>query len=108
MGTLEFLFFNIISSCSFALMHAGYEQIPSDWTTYIFLRGHIPWSLMIGFFVYKTQRIELAMLWHAFSNLVRYTIPVALFGVSLPPEIHMVLSSIELILLGLVSRHENH
>lgn len=104
MGTLEFLCFNAISSCAFGLMHAGSEQSPLPWTTYLFLRGHIPWSLNMGLIVYKTQRIEFTMLWHSVSNLIRYTIPVLLFGIPLPVEIHVVLSCVEVTLLGLSSR----
>ncbi len=101
MGTFEFIFFNIISSCAFSLMHAGFIASPSHPMTYIF--NHFGWSFMVGLIAYKTQRIETTMILHSISNLIRYTIPTVLFGIYLPQEIQVVFYTIELIILGLCS-----
>lgn len=76
----EFLCFNVISSLAFSVMHAGFEAAPVPLWDYVFLRGHFAWSFMLNIVVYRTQRIEMTMLIHALSNLIRYTIPVLIVG----------------------------
>jgi membrane protease YdiL (CAAX protease family) len=80
MGIIEFLFFNIISSVAFSLMHAGFVATPLPLLAYITQRGHFGWSFMINILIYKTQRIEQTMIIHALSNIVHFTVPVLILG----------------------------
>ncbi len=80
MGILEFLFFNTLSAISFNFMHCFYgEGIIASLSA-----GHLGFGFALGFLVYKTQRIELAILLHMLSNLARYTVPVVMFGTPWP------------------------
>ena len=105
MSICEFLFWNFISSCSFALMHAGFEQVPAPFLSYILERGHVEYSFMLGLIVYKTQRIELTMLMHSIGNLLRYTLPVLVFGCSTMP-LFRVSYLIEILVLGFCRREK--
>lgn len=78
MGLFEFLCFNVISSVAFSVMHAGFVAMPASLGDYLY--GHFTFSFMLGLMVYKTQRIEISMIMHALSNLIRYTIPVLVIG----------------------------
>ena len=50
-------------------------------------RGHFGFSFMLGVILYNTQRIELSILLHMLSNLLRYTIPVCLFHCPWPSDV---------------------
>lgn len=82
MHFLEFFFFNIITSLSFTFMHAGYfEQGKSICD--LFSMPHFAFSFMLGILVYKTQRIELAIILHILSNVLNYTLPVCILHQSI-------------------------
>jgi len=53
-------------------------------------RGHFAFSFMFGVIVYKTQRIEISMLLHMLSNVLRYTVPVCLFQCPWPSSIAII------------------
>jgi len=83
MGLWEFLLLNTISSLAFTFMHSFYNQ---EFVSCFDLmqRGHFPFSFMLGIIVYKAQRIELTIILHMLSNLLRYTVPVCLLNCPWP------------------------
>lgn len=109
MGVKEFIFFNIVSSLAFTFMHAFYEQgsVPA---LEFMQRGHFAFSFMLGVIVYKTQRIELSMLLHMLSNMLRYTVPVCLLQCPWPSSIAIVLAQLAdvvmILALGIICRKQ--
>ncbi len=77
MGWLEFLEFNIISSISFLLMHAGYSASGAPLAN-LFTGDRFVFSLIMGLLVYKTQRIEIAIILHMLMNFLCWTLPVCI------------------------------
>ena len=68
MSLFEFIIFNILSSIAFSFMHIGYEQcLHFNFIEQIYIHGLF--SFFMGILVYKTRRIEITMMLHAFSNL---------------------------------------
>ncbi len=99
MSSIQFIIFNLISSTSFALMHAGYEQpTPSLYDLFI-TRGHFHLSFLYGIIAYKTKRIEITMLLHIGSNFFRYTLPFLILKAPLP-LVYPLYGALELLLLG--------
>lgn len=88
MKWLEFLCWNSISSLAFTLMHAFYADYQGGFYATL-QNGHFPFSFMLGIIVYKTQRIEVAMILHMLSNILRYTIPVTIFHTSWPSPLNI-------------------
>jgi len=86
----EFIFFNILSSAAFTYMHTFYEKDGVALTELFLQRGHLMFSFILGVIAYKTQRIEIAMLLHMLSNLLRYTIPVCLFQCQWPEPQYVI------------------
>ena len=89
MGVLEFLVFNFASSLSFMYMHTFYVAEGLSFSE-LMQRGHLGFSFMLGMIVYKTQRIELAIILHMFFNIFSYTIPVCLFDRPWPSMVGML------------------
>ncbi|MBY0109536.1 MAG: CPBP family intramembrane metalloprotease [Candidatus Babeliaceae bacterium] len=99
MKPLEFIFFNILSACAFTLMHTGYEPIMPSLIE-LFSRGHFQFSFLLGIIAYKTQRIEIPIIVHMLSNLLRYTVPFLIFGQELPLIAIISLTCGELLLVA--------
>jgi membrane protease YdiL (CAAX protease family) len=93
MGLREFILFNTLSSLAFTFMHGFYIQGGVDMYE-LLQRGHFAFSFMLGVIVYKTQRIELAIILHMLSNLLRYTIPVCLLLSPWPSSVALLLSMV--------------
>lgn len=99
MKPAEFIGFNILSSCVFTLMHAGFESIPPSWYELFFMRGHFEFAFLLGLIAYKTQRIEIVIIIHMLSNLLRYTVPFLLIKQELP-VLGLFLTCLELIVVA--------
>jgi len=82
----EFIAYNMVSSLTFTAMHMFYTQEIKSFIE-VLLNGHLAFGFALGIIVYKTRRIELAILLHMVSNLLRYTIPVCLFNSPYPSTI---------------------
>ena len=82
----QFFLFNTISSIAFTIMHTFYYQDGISLHQLI-LNGHFAFSFTMGILAYKTQRIEVPIIIHMLSNLMRYTIPVCLFNSPWPSTI---------------------
>ncbi|MGE0207354.1 MAG: lysostaphin resistance A-like protein [Candidatus Babeliales bacterium] len=93
MSAPTFIVLNILSSLAFTFMHIFYTK-DMHMDVVNLLSNHFEFSFMLGIIVYKTQRIELSIILHMLSNLLRYTIPVCI--------LHCVYPSFMMVLLSLM------
>lgn len=99
MTGLQFIILNLISSCAFTIMHAGFEQPAPTFYDLFFLRGHFEYCFLLGIIAYKTQRIEVSMLLHITSNFFRYLLPFLIVQQSMPTT-NLLYRCFELLILG--------
>lgn len=78
------IFWSLLNAYAFMLMHRWYANPPNTYET-LWSNGHFGFGLLTGLITYKTGRIEVAIIIHMLSNLLRYTLPVLVFNIPLAP-----------------------
>lgn len=105
MGSLQFIFFNILSSITFSLMHYFYTM--QEFLAYNLITNYFIFGFTMGIIAYKSQRIELPIILHMGSNFINYTLVKLILNIQDTTLVNMIYHAIILLVVAGISYRDN-